>query len=91
MTRRLNAALVSVAAAAGSLFLSIPATVIMASGLRSAHMDDTPTSSGGVDFQVVYVDVSLVPALLVAVLTFVIAFMWMLRRRATVKHRTTDP
>ena len=83
MTGRLKAAAAGCAAAVASLFLSIPATVIMAGSRQSAHMDNLPTSGSGFEFQAAYVDVSLLPALLVAVLTFVAAFIWMLRRHAT--------
>jgi hypothetical protein len=84
MKRRLKAALVGVAAAVGSLLLSIPATAIIAArGLRPAQLDNMRTDGGGFEFQAEYIDVSLLPALVFAMLTFVVAFMWMLRRRAT--------
>jgi hypothetical protein len=83
MIRRLKAACAGCAVAVGSLFVSIPATVITASRLRSTQVDSMRTDHGGLEFQAAYVDVSLLPALVAAMLTFVVAFMWMLRRPAT--------
>jgi hypothetical protein len=81
--RRVRAALAGLAAAVGSLFLSIPATAIMAGLLRPAQMDSMQTARGALEFQRAYVDVSLLPALVCAIVMFIAAFVWMLRRRAS--------
>jgi hypothetical protein len=83
MSHRLKAALAGLAAAVASLFLTLPATAIITSRLPAVQMDNLQTDGGGLEFQAAYIDVSLLPALVFAVLTFVMAFMWMLRTRAT--------
>jgi hypothetical protein len=82
MTRTLKAIFAGFAAAVASLSLSIPASVIVAERL-SPPVNRAQTPADGLLFQASFVEVNLVPPIVLAVLTFVVAFTWMQRRRGT--------
>jgi hypothetical protein len=78
--------LAGMAAALGSLFLSIPVTLTIAAGMLRSRVASIPTTHDGIEFQRSVIDVSLGPATGVALLAFLAGFSWMLRRESGIKH-----
>jgi ethanolamine transporter EutH len=70
------------AAAGASLFVSVPAGVIVAKRL-STPVNRLQAPGEGLSFQASFVEVNLVPAIGLALLIFVVAFVWMQRRHRT--------
>jgi ethanolamine transporter EutH len=79
LASRLKAVLGGLACGIVSLFLTVPASVII--GERRPAPTALETSSEGLSFHTSFIDVNLLPSFLVALLIVVVAFTWMLRRR----------
>lgn len=80
MARRLKAVVISLAAGVASLFVSIPASVIVAERL-SPSAKGVQAAGDGLSFQMTFVEVNLVPAIVVALVIVVVVFTWIQRRR----------
>jgi ABC-type sulfate transport system permease subunit len=81
MGRRFKALLAGVAAAVASLFVSLPATVVMAERFSST-VNQFSSANDEITFRTAVTDISLLPAFLLAVAAFVSTFIWMRRREA---------
>jgi hypothetical protein len=81
MTRRLKAILAGVAAAVASVLVSLPVTVVIAERL-STTINPVPSESDELTFRTTVTDVSLLPAIVLAVAIFAATFVWMRRREA---------
>jgi hypothetical protein len=75
----LKAVLGGLACGIVSLFVTVPASVILAE--RRAAPTALERSGDGLSIQASFVDVNLLPSFAVASLIVVVAFMWIRRRR----------
>jgi ethanolamine transporter EutH len=76
----MKAIVAGVAAGVASLFVSIPASVILAERL-SSPAKQVQAAGDEFSFQASFVDVNLVPAIVLALLIVVVVFTWLERRR----------